>query len=155
MKNTFVSILVLGSTLLAGNAANAGFDFNPSSDHEGDAAVSMDNGGCCDRLVTEVVCHDTNGYRDAGLSITIQSGGFAGLTTATVSEMTIAGPVAVSTMIVSRSDSARHPGLIAYSGEKFRLLINTSEVKEGFSPASVKTKIKGRTVTEEMVCRVR
>ncbi len=147
MKNAIASSLTL-LALVAPGVALAGFDFNPSSDHAGSAEVAMED-GCCDRMITEVVCH---GNRDAGLAITIYSGGFAGITTAIISDITIAGKLPLGTIVVSRDE--RTKGMVAYRGNKFILLINTAEERDGFSPASVKTKIKSRTVAEDLVCRV-
>src|SRR5262249_55233506 len=88
------------------------------------AQLNLDS-GCCDRVVTLAICHDTRDIKDEGLSVIIHSGGFTGLTSAAISHDTIAGAMPMGNVPVSRvEDEKDHAGLILYTGDKFRLVIN-------------------------------
>ena len=57
--------------------------------------------------VIDVTCTDADtDLRDAGFSLSIISGGFAGLTHATVTEQTIAGPRVVGAYMVTYEDQS-------------------------------------------------
>lgn len=111
--------------------------------------------GCCDRVVTQLVCRDTRGHYDEGITVTIESGGLVGITAARVAHTTIAGTKRFPAITVTPVEApSNYPGLVAYRGAKFRLVINTADVRRELAPAKLKTVIRGKTVSTDMACRI-
>ncbi|MGK5085654.1 hypothetical protein WDW37_20385 [Bdellovibrionota bacterium FG-1] len=74
-----------------------------------------------DETTVSVSCRDAREeLRDAGYAVTITTGGIAGMTLATVSEQTIAGPRVLETVIVKKNNRGMER---VYSGNGFKLTI--------------------------------
>lgn len=130
----FLSVLVVG--LAAAGAASADMlvfdDINP-----------------------EVLCHDKRGWRDAGLIVSVETGGVTGFTMARVAEQTIAGPRPLKNSVVEKERTKDNGEVIIYAGPKFRLNVQMEKRDHnGFYEAHLKTVVDSRVVTEPMLCKL-
>src|SRR5271156_6443470 len=102
---------------------------------------------CNDCMVTRVTCRQAGGGVDSGYLLSISSGGFAGVTMATISEETFSGGRELTKLVVeAKTDDQNHPGLIAYDGARFNLVINRGEESSGYAPARLRAQIGNQIV---------
>ena len=109
---------------------------------------------CDDCMVPEVICHQAGNIRDAGYSVSIESGGFTGITFAHVSRITIAGSQPVLSEPVTPQPT-RDAKLIAYKGNGFGLVIDRSRDIAGYFPAVVNFKAQRSLVKDDLLCSFR
>jgi hypothetical protein len=108
-----------------------------------------------DQLVTVAICHENN-HLPNGLSVVIRSGGFAGLTTATITDRINIGPVeTLETIVVRRKPVPAHVmgAGITYLGKQFSLHINTDGAPlDGGFYSEVYADVKGHVYNQPLVC---
>ena len=94
---------------------------------------------------------------DAGVGVSIVSGGFENFTEAKVYEQSFAGPVALGTILVHQQPV--RPGIagapVVFSGEHLALTLqpNVARSSDGTMPARLKAEIKGRIINQALKCQ--
>lgn len=107
-----------------------------------------------DQQYTVLQCNDTHHLMDAGLSVVIKSGGFAGITLAEVSEETFHGPMEIGTVGVRSVPQTQSVAPVVYEGSDFELAIYTHLVPlpNGKLHAHFKSELNGNSYDQDMSC---
>lgn len=121
------------------------------------AALSVTAQADADRIYTIVSCYQT-GIADAGVMVSIQSGGFTGLTTAHVSEQSIMGPRPVGQVVVRETSINRPNKPTVYSGESLELVIYTNRAPRNggvYFDGQLSGEIEGHQYNDRVACQFR
>lgn len=105
-----------------------------------------------DQRNVDVICKDARAdLRDAGYSIAIESGGFIGMTLASLSETSLIGPVDLGVYPVKKIEKGTD---LIYKGKGFRLVIALESIfQTDEHPAKLSAILEnGETVKQDFIC---